>query len=561
MAEKRKNIIGFLGVIILMLLVSGICMAPCFENGLPYGDDQQIHMLRVESILKAFRTGQGYPIYVYQNMLEGYGYGMGLFYPDIFLLPAVLFRILGAGPELAMKLYIFLILLCTSAASYYAGRYIGGRKYTGIVMMVLYTMGHYHLEDIYIRFALGEAAAMIFIPLAFVSLYDLTERGHSKKGLMCITYACLMLSHTISFILCVILAVLWVVIRTVRISRNIRLVVDIMAEAVMCAAITAYYWLPVLEQFADGSFHVSSDPAFYTHEETLSLLAIVSGKYSVAFIEVGILALLVFASVYKKVYNKKALLCLVAAAVLLICETKLFPWKLVDKTPLVSIQFPWRLNMFTEFFVALGIALQSADIIARLASYRRNVCVCAAGSILIGIFSLNMVWNVELGGYVNYPDGYADSAENTDSIGFWEWLPAEGDLADTVRSGDKYMVSVCGDTLAGVYNRDGSYEFDAGGNPGIYVIPKYYYKGYVAEVRYESGSWCDIQVSKDKENGLVMLACDQGTENVKVEYRGTSIQKISKWVSMISLLVFCLLFIVKKFTDRKGIIWNETEGV
>jgi len=42
-----------------------------------------------------------------------------------------------------------------------------------------------------------------------------------------------------------------------------------------------------------------------------------------AFIEIGILALMVFVSIYKKVYNKKALMCLVTAAVLLVCETKI----------------------------------------------------------------------------------------------------------------------------------------------------------------------------------------------------------------------------------------------
>lgn len=106
MIEKKKNRIEILGIAMLVLLISGVCMIPCFKTGLPYGDDQQVHMLRVESILKALKSGQGYPVYIYQTMLEGYGYGMGIFYPDLFLLPAVLFRLLGASPEIAMKIYI-----------------------------------------------------------------------------------------------------------------------------------------------------------------------------------------------------------------------------------------------------------------------------------------------------------------------------------------------------------------------------------------------------------------------------------------------------------------------
>ena len=303
MREKKKNRIEILGIAMLVLLISGVCMIPCFKTGLPYGDDQQVHMLRVESILKALKSGQGYPVYIYQTMLEGYGYGMGIFYPDLFLLPAVLFRLLGASPEIAMKIYIYVLMICTGLTAYYTGRSIGRSRCAGVVTMVLYTMGHYHLEDVYTRFALGEIAAMVFIPLAFLALYDLTEMGHSRKGLLCVSYSCLMLSHTISFVLCVVMGIIWVCARWKRIAACRRLIGAVCMEALACAVLTCYYWLPVLEQFADGRFYVSNEPAFYTHEETQTLLAIVSGKYSVAFIEIGILALMVFVSIYKKVFD------------------------------------------------------------------------------------------------------------------------------------------------------------------------------------------------------------------------------------------------------------------
>ena len=103
---KEKTVYS-VGILLLVILISGICMLPCIKSGLPYGDDQSIHMLRVESLLKAFKSGQGYPVYIYQNMLENYGYGIGIFYPDLFLLPVVFFRMLGMPPEIAMKTYIY----------------------------------------------------------------------------------------------------------------------------------------------------------------------------------------------------------------------------------------------------------------------------------------------------------------------------------------------------------------------------------------------------------------------------------------------------------------------
>lgn len=66
-----------------------------------------------------------------------------------------------------------------------------------------YTMGHYHLEDVYTRFALGEVAAMVFIPLAFLALYDLTEMGHSRKRpFMCIIFVSYAFTHDKLCIMC-----------------------------------------------------------------------------------------------------------------------------------------------------------------------------------------------------------------------------------------------------------------------------------------------------------------------------------------------------------------------
>lgn len=556
MTQKRKIKIEFIGVMVLMLLVSGICMLPCFERGLPFGDDQQVHMLRVESLLKALKSGQGYPVYVYQNMLEGYGYGMGMFYPDLFLLPAVFFRLLGAPPEIAMKLYIYVLFLCTCVTSYYAGKTLGGRKITGAVTMILYTMGHYHLEDVYIRFALGEVTAMIFIPLVFVSLYDFTEKQHSRRGLLCVTFSGLLLSHTISFALCVILAIIWCLLRYRQLLTNRHLIIELIAEAGVCMLITCYYWLPVAEQFLDGRFQVSDDPAFYTHENTMYLLAIVSGKYSVAFIEVGLLALLVFGGILNNIHSKKATWCLIGTVILLLLETNIFPWRIVDKTHLVSIQFPWRLNMLTEFMLAFGIAAQLCIVLRLYMNDIRCAVVGLVVCMLTGFFNLNMIWNVELGSYVDYPEGYADAVEHTNTVGMGEWLPEECDLADTVYA-DHNGVVRCGNRyIQGRYNADWSLEFDADGKPGEYIVPKYYYKGYKAKCVDAEGNTYDVDVQKGSEDGLIKLKVNSEIERVVVVYRGTKMQLVSRIITLLAcavigvyVYIFFIRFNIKKTYD------------
>lgn len=57
--------------LVIMLVVSLLCMIPCMGKLLPQGDDMTFHILRIESVYHALKTGQGFPAYVYDKLLEG----------------------------------------------------------------------------------------------------------------------------------------------------------------------------------------------------------------------------------------------------------------------------------------------------------------------------------------------------------------------------------------------------------------------------------------------------------------------------------------------------------
>ena len=103
--EKGYNRRERMEWLVIMLVVSLLCMIPCMGKLLPQGDDMTFHILRIESVYHAIKTGQGFPAYIYDKLLEGYGYGAGIFYPDILLLPAILLRFMGLSPAGAMKGY------------------------------------------------------------------------------------------------------------------------------------------------------------------------------------------------------------------------------------------------------------------------------------------------------------------------------------------------------------------------------------------------------------------------------------------------------------------------
>ena len=101
--EKGYNRRERMEWLVIMLVVSLLCMIPCMGKLLPQGDDMTFHILRIESVYHAIKTGQGFPAYIYDKLLEGYGYGAGIFYPDILLLPAILLRFMGIEDENKLK--------------------------------------------------------------------------------------------------------------------------------------------------------------------------------------------------------------------------------------------------------------------------------------------------------------------------------------------------------------------------------------------------------------------------------------------------------------------------
>ena len=211
--------------------------------------------------------------------------------------------------------------------------------------------------------------------------------------------------------------------------------------------------------------------------------------------------------------------------------------------------------MFTEFFVAFGIGNQLHALYKQRLLSEKNYKLCFVLCVLIGVFNLSVVWQVEILRYMEYPDDYIETAENTNEIGFCEWLPSEADRGQTVFSDNSGTIWLYGENEkmeTGEYHSDGSCSFDVKGTYDSCVVPKYYYKGYEATVIDSKGDWELLPVSKDPDTGLVRLELNGKTGTVHVWYGKTVMQMISKWISLISLLFIVAFGVIQFITKHKS---------
>ena len=532
--------------------VTLLCALPFASRDLAAGHDALFHILRIEGLAAGLRGGAGWPQRIYALLCGGYGYAAGLFYPDLFLLPAALLRCIGLGPELAFKFEVLLCALAAVLTACAAGRAMGNSRSAGLYAMLLYGLCQYHLADLYIRSAVGEAQAMVFAPLVVWGLYDLTEQGGRKPWVLCAGFTGLLLSHTISLALWGLFAVGWVLCRLPRVLHR-SVLLRLGGAAAVCLALGAWYWAPLLEQFGADTFRVTTAPL-----TTLAANAVPAAEFLdlTDFRAPGLTGFAILAAGGVLCLQDRrdprvrlpAALWAVGAALTFVPLLPSAFWAALDGTFLSAVQFPWRLNGLSQLCLALCCAL--------LLSRRRGRSVrgAAAAAAAVCLAGTALVYTT-LPEQVNYPGNYftGNRGETFYLVGA-EWMPEGADWTEFAFEPNAQYTDADG-PHTGVYLPDGAFRFDYTGAEKV-GVPKLYYKGYTAV----DSAGNPVELRKDGA-GRVELLCGEQTARgpLTVRYTGTAVQWVSTAFSALTVLALAVFGLVRLLrpaittaAERKG---------
>lgn len=163
---SRRAVAAVLAAIILFASL------PVFRYFLTSGHDLEFHLYRIEAIKNALLDGQ-FPVRAAYSWANNYGYPTSVFYGDIFLYLPALLRMIGFTVQDSYKIFLVLVNTATCCISWYCFRRVGGDKgrLPALIGCMLYTLSPYRLNCMYLRAAVGETTAMIFLPLVFYGIW------------------------------------------------------------------------------------------------------------------------------------------------------------------------------------------------------------------------------------------------------------------------------------------------------------------------------------------------------------------------------------------------------
>ena len=150
----------------LILLLGLVVIAPLFQPGYFWGAHDARHdAYFIFQYDKAVQDGIWLPSWG-PDWAFGYGYPFWIVYGPLATFVGELFHhFLGLGFEESVKAVLGLSVLLSGLAMYGFVRSWLGRN-AGLVAAVAYMAIPYHLVDVYVRAAMAESVALIFLPLA-----------------------------------------------------------------------------------------------------------------------------------------------------------------------------------------------------------------------------------------------------------------------------------------------------------------------------------------------------------------------------------------------------------
>lgn len=549
---KSENELSLLFLILLTAAVSYPVL-----NGKVYihGDDMFFHITRVKGLAESLKAGY-FPVRDQLYWLNNYGYGVGYYYPDVFLYFPALLVVLGFDLPTSYNIFLIVCSFFSIASAWYASFRITRNRTAAAASAVLMACAAYRLIIIYFRAAIGEVQAAVFYPLIVLGLYEIFHDHTEKWPVFATGFFGIKCCHMISMVIAVALTAFFLLTQLRKILKDRRIFFALLRSVLAVVVIDAFFWLPMLEQSFTNPGLKINQVMNGAVDFNITNYAIPFGNLFIRFkpwsgiwqadsvypgwsmLLVPLLGVMVW--INRKGYVKTADQFILFSVPIIWMTTRLFPWQWNIFLPFVSrIQFAYRMLLPVSVLFSLSGGMYFAALTENRKQYLWT------GLLLVFCF-FSTANPILLESAHNRAVEKRMFVMQDNRVSGAEYLPPDfdesfpGKNADTVRLVESDIPLTITAHKRQKLGFSFTYEIPENSGEVHFSVPLVYYTGFRGTLTTEDGTVLHPEITWD-ERGLVSLGNEgmpRGT--VSVKYQKTPVQWIGESVTL--FMMICLFF-------------------
>lgn len=568
--EKSKKYLERIYIVIAILLTLFILGKVVIESSICGTNDGYLHLIKIMGVNEIIKQGQFPPI-----IDAGFcnGYALNLFYNPLTTYISLICGLIVNNFALGIKIMLIIMMFLAIIFMYMFLKNVTKKTGVAVAGAIFYVTNPYYLSNIYIRGAIGESAALTFLPLLFLGLYSLFNGDRKKHYFITIAATGLILTHNITTLYAAIISFIYVIINFNKLKEK-DILIKLLINILFIVGLTIFFIYPLLLHSFSGEYVIFDSDLMRTNGERVAsgvisfkeLFMEIPGQeviFRLNIIQVVLFILSIFCYRFIDKKDRKIYLSFIIFAILsvILCMTKNI-WKFAPDI-LCNIQFPWRLLGFSGFFISTIAGINLFIILKKIFKNKENGLIF----VIIPIALLSLLYAYSL----DYKD-YTTKKDDNESIEFInnninnivymninrEYMPSKTYIAlyknqERVKGDNVFILE--GEALIESENKNELiYDIklsDIKENTSI-EVPFLYYKGYSAYIENEKNGRKEIDV-KESDYGFLKIDIPNEYENgmIKVEYKTPITYYIVYIISFVTLIGF-IIYIVLNTAKSKN---------
>ena len=557
--------------IFVLVLITVVACIPLFFEGIEghFGQDLMFHLNRIEGIVTELFAGH-FPVRMESNWMDGYGYPVSIYYGDILLYIPALLRLMGIGVVSSYKCYVFLVTLATASVTYICFNKIFKRTDIALFCSFIYTLSSYRLVNVYIRAAVGEYTAFIFLPIIMLAMYNIYKSDKSiplkrmfvNASLLMLGVTGLINTHMLSLEITGIVLIVFCLINFKKTFTK-SVLLTFVISGVEIVIVNLFYIVPFVDYFVNENVNINN---VVNNSRTIQNSGLFLWEYFSFFrmpfanIEAAgddrllvtpgiIFVIIIIAGVIMWILrkaDKEMKITVVSVIILLFVTSRYFPWDFLSANTkigdfLAQVQFPWRYMGI----IILLTTLLGGRIIER---FDKKSLVTISYTVALISCLVTVIWfSYEYKKYGELVTYETESDLDSSDMGFIEYL-----RVGTERERFTHRIETTGDVSVNETYRNGTdrdYHVTSHSLGGTVTLPIVNYRGY--EIVDNNGNKSVIYDSDNKE--ISFYVSSDTDMDMYLRYVEPRYMRMAEIISLLGIIVIIIIniYIARKKEARE----------